>query len=114
MTRPESARAFLAATSPAVLAVSPRMSIVEARVECRAILAADPDAHPMAWLSAAELAHHGAVHLHEGRVAAGFDAALAREPGLTCREWADRNPFVPLPPPDRLHNGTEDNHAPSL
>ncbi len=98
MTRPESARAFLAATSPAVLAVSPRMSIVEARVECHAILAAESDAHPMAGLSAAERALFEAVHLHQGWIAAGYDDAAAREPGLTCREWADRNPFVPLPP----------------
>jgi len=98
MTRPESARAFLAATSPAVLAVSPRMSIVEARVECHAILAAESDAHPMAGLSAAERAHYEAFALHEGRVAAGYDAAAAREPGLTCRAWEERHPFVPLPP----------------
>lgn len=95
MTRLDAARAFLAATSPAVLAVSPRLTIAEARVECRAILAAEPDAHLPAGWTAEQLAHHGAVHLHAGRVAAGFDAALAREPGLTCREWADRNPFVP-------------------
>lgn len=97
MTRPESARAFLAATSPAVLAVSPRMSIVEARVECHAILAAESDAHPMAGLSAAERALGGAVHLHQSWVAAGYDDALAREPGLTEGEWDRRNPFVSLP-----------------
>lgn len=109
MNRLDAARAFLAATELSVLAVSPKFSIVEARIACHAMivaenaksdaeqapLAVDPKAFPLAGWTPAQIADHEAVHLHFGRVAAGYDAAAAREPGLTEREWVGRNPFVP-------------------
>ena len=39
-------------------------------------------------------AHARAVRDHEVRVAQGYPAALAQEPGLRRGEWAGRNPFV--------------------
>ena len=61
-----------------------------------------PDRHETAFgiiaqaeqLDAARMALAAAVRKHEYAVTAGYDAALAREPGLKCAEWLLRNPFV--------------------
>ncbi len=45
-----------------------------------------------------QIALHMAFLDHEHAVAASFARARAGEPGLTCNEWARRNPFVPPGP----------------
>ena len=45
-------------------------------------------------MSPKEVTDHRAFHDHEYAVAARFPEALAAEPGLTCKEWERRNPFV--------------------
>ncbi|MGI4942025.1 MAG: hypothetical protein ACRYHQ_15940 [Janthinobacterium lividum] len=57
-------------------------------------------------LDAAGLAHAMAVQLHEQAVAAGYDAALAGEPGLRCAEWERRNPFVESAAPGLADDAT--------
>ena len=64
-----------------------------ARVAAIAALANVPDPTPTLphGLSSAQHTLAAAHHAHECAVAAGFGAALAREPDLTAREWARRH-----------------------
>ena len=46
-------------------------------------------------LTARGLAHAAAFRLHEVEIAASYEVARAREPGLRCAEWERRNLFIP-------------------
>jgi len=53
----------------------------------------------------AQVARHADFLAHEHAVAASFAQARAGEPGLTCNEWARRNPFAPVARPAAATTG---------